>query len=449
MKLSNSTPKAILLTRKAILFLKLISISFLLSNCASQKKFSSLVYKNTSFDQKIIGVRFEDASTEQVIFEHNSDKYFTPASTTKLITFYVSSQILKDSITSLKYVEQGDSLIFWGVGDPTILYKEFPFQPAFSALKNSSKQLFFYANTPSTNKHFGSGWAWDDYQSNYSVEVADMPIYGNRVNFKYKSENDTLTVFPSYFAKHYQVSDDSIHYARTLSRSYHANDFHVLITPETEDFNRDIPFTFQPDSLVRTLLSDTLKKEIGNLNTLPQKNARSIMGYPTDSLYYVMLQESDNFIAEQFLVMSSYQLFDTLSTKMMISYAQKNLFADIQDSIRWVDGSGLSRYNLVTPRFLTDLLKKIYSENEEDRLFALLPAGGKSGTLKHWYPGEEKPYVFAKTGTLSNNHNISGYLITNSGRRIIFAMMANHYLANSSDIKKEYQRLLEFVRDHY
>ncbi len=167
-----------------------------------------------------------------------------------------------------------------------------------------------------------------------------------------------------------------------------------------------------------------------------------------DSLYKKMLQDSDNLFAEQLLLMAAGQISDTLKAEIAIDYVQDELFKEMPDEIKWVDGSGLSRYNLLTPRSLVWVLEKIYREVPRERLFALLPAGGVSGSLKNDYkaPAGKPPFIFAKTGTLSNNHSLSGYLITSSGKVLIFSFMNNHYMVPTAVVKS---RMDEVLRELY
>ena len=84
----------------------------------------------------------------------------------------------------------------------------------------------------------------------------------------------------------------------------------------------------------------------------------------------------------------------------------------------------------------------MYEEVPHKKLFDLMPAGGKSGTLKNYF-ANNKPYIYAKTGTLSNNFNLSGYLITKKGKVLIFSLMNNHFKSGSSDRKKEMEKFLK------
>jgi len=113
-----------------------------------------------------------------------------------------------------------------------------------------------------------------------------------------------------------------------------------------------------------------------------------------------------------------------------------------------VDGSGLSRYNLITPRTLVTILDKILKELPREGLFKLLPAGGKEGTLKNWY-ASDIPYIFAKSGSLRNNYSLSGYLKTKSGKLMIFSFMNNNYVASSSEIKKAMEKMFLEIRNSY
>jgi D-alanyl-D-alanine carboxypeptidase/D-alanyl-D-alanine-endopeptidase (penicillin-binding protein 4) len=161
-----------------------------------------------------------------------------------------------------------------------------------------------------------------------------------------------------------------------------------------------------------------------------------------------MMQDSDNFIAEQLLLMCASLLSDSLSTDIAIEHVKKNLLADLVDEPNWVDGSGLSRYNLFTPRSIVQLWEKILYMVPRERLFALLAVGGKSGTIRNWYAKEE-PFIYGKTGSLSNQHCVSGYLLTRKGKTLIFSFMNGNFTAPGNEIRRNMQAILNVIYDNY
>ena len=157
-----------------------------------------------------------------------------------------------------------------------------------------------------------------------------------------------------------------------------------------------------------------------------------------------MLHVSDNMLAEQLILLCSKA--DTLNTQKSIESIMKNYLSDLPDKARWVDGSGLSRYNLFTPRSIVKLLQKIYQEVPKERLFELLPAGGQPGTLRNMFKGNQ-PFIFAKSGSFSNNYNLSGYLIGRSGKTYLFSFMNNSFMNPMSEIRKEVDRILTNIHE--
>jgi D-alanyl-D-alanine carboxypeptidase/D-alanyl-D-alanine-endopeptidase (penicillin-binding protein 4) len=94
-----------------------------------------------------------------------------------------------------------------------------------------------------------------------------------------------------------------------------------------------------------------------------------------------------------------------------------------------VDGSGLSRYNFVTPHMLVRILKRMARDPKLGPPFeATLPIGGKDGTLGPRMKGtKSENNVHAKTGSLANVRALSGYVRTADGERIVFSIIANNF----------------------
>src|SRR6188768_4350059 len=104
--------------------LLLVLVTFvLLSSCSPiSKRALTKTFKQTERTfQDQTGFALYDPQEKKTIYEFNSDKYFTPASNTKIFTLFASLNIIGDSIPGIKYVERNDSIIFWGTGDPTFL----------------------------------------------------------------------------------------------------------------------------------------------------------------------------------------------------------------------------------------------------------------------------------------------------------------------------------------
>ncbi len=419
-----------------------------LSSCSTTRNVKSEIDEifetSEAFHQGFSGLMVYDPSSKKVLYERNSEKYFTPASNTKLLTFYAGLKFLGDSVPALKYAVRNDSLLFRGTGDPSFLHEEFPYSQVFHFLKNRTEELF-YAPPVFQEKHFGPGWAWGDYNWSYSVERGDFPVYGNYVDFKFLPLDSLPQINPSYFQDKVIVREDFEEPRSHVTRALSENIFEIAHLRGNPKREQEVPFKYSPQ-LVAELLSDTLNRKVTLLKEIPAgfDNFKSLYSIPTDSLYKKMLQVSDNFIAEQILLLSAGEIADTLKTSIAIDEMKSQHLSDLPDEPQWVDGSGLSRYNLITPRSMVKILEKIQQEVPTARLFNLLAAGGESGTIENWYKAKE-PYVYAKTGTLMNNHSLSGYLKTRKGKILIFSFMNSNYTVPSSRIKEEMEKILREI----
>jgi serine-type D-Ala-D-Ala carboxypeptidase/endopeptidase (penicillin-binding protein 4) len=102
--------------------------------------------------------------------------------------------------------------------------------------------------------------------------------------------------------------------------------------------------------------------------------------------------------------------------------------------LRQADGSGLSRYNIVAPVLLVDLLDREQRSPRFADFLASMPVAGVDGTLAGRMRGTPlEGNVRAKTGTLNNVRALSGYMETAAGERIIFSMLVNHHSLTAAD----------------
>ena len=140
-----------------------------------------------------------------------------------------------------------------------------------------------------------------------------------------------------------------------------------------------------------------------------------------------------------------------MNADSVIAYSKAHYLNDLPDVPQWVDGSGLSRFNLFTPRSIVALLCKISDQMKNDSLLhSLMPIGGVAGTIRKAYKTDNGvPFVWAKTGSLSNNHNQSGYLVTRQGKRLAFSFMNNNFTRPTGEIRDEMVRIITYIHDNY
>jgi D-alanyl-D-alanine carboxypeptidase/D-alanyl-D-alanine-endopeptidase (penicillin-binding protein 4) len=406
------------------------------------------------FDRSVIandhftGFALYDLDEQKMIYEQNSDKYFTPASNTKLFTFYTCLRMLGDSIPALKYSVHNDSLIFWGTGDPSFLQTNLKAVNGYNFLKNSDKKLFFSAGFYQ-NEFWGSGWAWNDYNDYYQAEINEMPIEDN-VAVLSADKNGKLQIYPSGLSMDLKCDSNFKPERFRVVRDFLSNSFVYPAMPVPSNFHQEIPWKTST-SLTASLLQDTLRKPVYEVHMPAPADARTIYDANADTVYRHMLQPSDNFIAEQLLLVCSSVKFNMLNADSVIQYSKKNFLNDLPDEPQWADGSGLSRFNLFTPRSIVKLLCKISDQMKNDGLLhSMMPIGGVAGTIRSAYKTDNGvPFVWAKTGSLANVHNESGYLVTRRGKRLAFSFMNNNFTQSSREIRDKMVHIMTYIHDNY
>lgn len=428
----------------------LLLTSIFLFGCSLNQQMADKL--SQQFDQPSItnayhnGFALYDLENKSMVYERHADLYFTPASNTKLLTFYGGLKMLGDSIPGIRYVEKGDSLIFWGTGDPSFLENQLNSTRVLDFLKNSPKKLFFAAGRY-TGQKYGYGWSWDDYNDYYQAEINEFPIKDNMLDLT--AVNGRLKVLPA--SMNNCVLADPI-MPRTdfkVQRELDQNLFHYPLTPIKADYAQYVPYKTST-VLTINLLTDTLKKAVGIVQMKMPADAKTLYSMERDTVLKAMMLPSDNFIAEQLLLVYSNSLGAELNGTKAIDYIRNTYLKNLPGKPSWVDGSGLSRGNLFSPRDMVSVLDSIYrTVNDQKKLFDLLPAGGKIGTLKNAYPATDQPFVYGKTGSLGNVYNQSGYIISKKGKVFIFAFMNNNFVLPTAEIRKEIARVVTYIHDHF
>lgn len=419
--------------------------AFFNSSCTPYHNISrqadKILLKDASISMGHAGICIYEPATRTFWYERQSGNYFIPASNTKLFTLYAGMKYLGDSITGLLYRKQENGITaIIPTGDPTFLHPDFKKQPILSFLQSQeSIQIDFPTGK---FEDYGSGWAWDDYMESYMVPRSVYPIYGNLVNIN-RVSNDSVVIFPYYFnelAKQFRSYKNGIEVKRNFSDNR-------LFISEGNRNNIDVPFYSKEETVAR-LLEDTLKIKTGYLNPeISSGQYIKLYSRPSDSLFTPMMHDSDNYLAEQVLLMAGNNYLGYMSDKIMIDSLLKTSLKDVPQKPRWVDGSGLSRYNLFTPGSFVYILEKMKDEFGMPRMKIILPTGGEGSLYNYYETG--KGSIFAKSGTLSNNSALSGYLYTQKGRLLIFSILLNHYPGKAAGARHAMEKFLLHIRNNY
>jgi D-alanyl-D-alanine carboxypeptidase/D-alanyl-D-alanine-endopeptidase (penicillin-binding protein 4) len=381
-----------------------VILVILFSACVNSKKISRQIIRNITTDTLLknahIGICIWDTKDNCFVTKYNSDKYFVPASNVKIVTLYAALKYLPDTLPSFDYYQTPDTIFIIPKGDPTFLDTNFSNHAGFEFLKREGKPVIILPAKWET-EIYGKGWAWDDYGNSYIPEKSSFPI-GKK--FMKKQNAGQEIVFPSI-----QNLSDSI--ARILSDTLH-------LPVITREYSRN--FNEKPKTLSSTLRDSACKK---------------------------MMFRSDNLIAEQLLLMVSNQLFGSMNETSVIKKLLSDSMLQFTQKPVWVDGSGLSRYNLFTPEDMVFLLEKLENQFGSDHIKKIFPSGNE-GTLKGYYD-DKANFIYAKTGTLSGQIALSGYLKTKSNKSLIFSFLINNHTGQSSQVRKKVAEYIDWIWRKY
>lgn len=418
----------------------------------SERQLQTLVEQSEVFKAGHTGFVLYDLDFQSYLYGYNADRHFVPASNVKLFTFYLANRVLGHRTPGLYYQEFADHLEVWGSGYPLLMH------PSFNGLDEvgpwisiQTKPIVLHFPKSETEDipRYGAGWSWDDYNDGYVYERSTLPIYGNRL-FLDMSPVDAegrqvLLGAPVSIAgslRENPLQQEHIH------RSEFGNDFSV--SPdflEKSNFPLERPLHLSARLIANELAATYPRQRIstGKAPYPDRKKLRSLEVSLPDTVFRKLLLDSDNFLAEQLLVQAATRRYGKPNVESLMEYAVDTLLPALGiEDIRWTDGSGLSRYNLMTPRQMTRLVMGLDEEVGRDRLLTLLPEGGVSGTLVNRFNNKGKPYVWAKTGSLSGVVCVSGLLQTRKGKWLAFSFMHNNFVKKSSAYYKEMEKTLDW-----
>ncbi|HLG39497.1 MAG TPA: D-alanyl-D-alanine carboxypeptidase [Chitinophagaceae bacterium] len=430
--------------RSILLLIAYCLLLIVLFSCSTQKQIAKSAKENVlnaaALQTAHVGISIYEPAANKYWYNYQGEHYFVPASNTKIPTCYAAMKYLGDSLVGLRYNITTDTILtIVPTGDPTFLHPDYNTQPVFTFLKKFRKIIYGGGAIES----LGSGWSWNDYEESYMAPMSPFPIYGNLLKIKWLNK-DSLVMVPRHFQKNPETGSKGF----KAVRKFDENVFYFF---EGNNKEQSIPFVPGRETIV-ALLEDTLiNDQVYWPSHLPRgeelKTLKTIYSQPTDSLLKPMMHRSDNFFAEQSLLMVSNERLGIMNDAKIIDTLLKTDFKDLPQKPRWVDGSGLSRYNLFTPQDFVAILNKMKNEFGMDRIKVIFPTGGE-GTISSYYK-TESGYIFAKTGILSGVVAISGFLYTKKNKLLIFSVLINNHNNSATDVRRAIEKFLQGMRNKY
>jgi D-alanyl-D-alanine carboxypeptidase/D-alanyl-D-alanine-endopeptidase (penicillin-binding protein 4) len=341
-------------------------------------------------------------------------------------------------------------------GDPTFLHPSYPSQPVIDLMRKTRKNIWLVDDNWQDDA-LGRGWAWDDYNDDYAAERSSFPVYGNTICWVQDrpkgNSKDPFGASASIYSIP-EVDWEVKFNTDTAKKSFFVHryrDRNIFEVTEGKEEHKEQYTPFITDGLASAalLLKDTAGRPGGvrHLGLLTQSGWNVLHSRPVDSLFRPMMYNSDNFFAEQTLLMVGNEALGSMNDARTIDYLLQGDLDSLPQKPNWVDGSGLSRYDLFTPQDFIWILNKMQRAFGLSRMERILPTGG-TGTLSSYYR-KDSAFIYAKTGSLSGVVALSGYLITQKGHLLIFSVLINNYTGSGGTVRRQIEKLIHRIRDTY
>jgi serine-type D-Ala-D-Ala carboxypeptidase/endopeptidase (penicillin-binding protein 4) len=427
------------------------------------------------------GIEVYDPGANQIVLALNPDKAFLPASVLKVVTtsacleklgpdFRFRTGVYTDGTLLADGTLQGN-LILVGRGDPNLMdpTKELLNESALVELARKVRSLGIKKIRGSVlgdDSYFeftthGQGWTAQDLHATYGAPINALSINNNVfwVHARSTAPNRSVRVSVEPQSTFYQVRNlavtGSSRARRTVSAGVIPGTSRLVISgvlPAGQNYSQDILLA-RPAEATATIFKDELSRaglpvsgpvkaiHQGEVSPEARRHWKLLAEHQSPPLIRaleIINKRSLNLHAEMMLRVLGAEYGGEGTDEAGLRVVRDFLVsAGIQDDdkISLKDGSGLSRDNLITPRFQTSLLMFLSTRPYFDLFLNTLAVSGTDGTLRNRMastPG----VIHAKTGTLENVAALSGYMKTKSGRNLIFSIFANN-VRTSIDLARQ------------
>jgi len=409
----------------------------------------------------LISVSFKDVSNCKKAFGLNENTPMSPASIQKVATLLPALNTLGndyDFKTQL-YKNKDNNLYIKLGGDPYLTKSDLKSMiRELGKYKIYSTKAFYVDDSILDNNEWGDSWQWDDDLNPLMPKFGAYNIDKNLITVSFSAttpgapaEITTNVFYPTAFINNVITSDkNSIKLER---KNYISPDVINADGTISHDTDVQIPvnyprryFILRLEELLRnqkiSYYGDFTRLKLPKETIMVAETKHSIATATDD-----ILKRSNNMVAETVFKLAggkfTKETGSTAAAVEMFNDYYKKLGINT-DNVKIVDGSGVSKNNLVTADFMTEVLLKTAQQNDPLGLKSHMASPGE-GTLTNrmlYF----KEGLKAKTGTLTNISTITGYLTAKSGKTYAFCIMVNDSKSNSAD-KKSFEEYL--LREAY
>ncbi len=439
------------------------------------------------------GVHVVNLTRGEVVYARNAKKLFHPASNMKLFTSVAAlvamgpehRLITRAAIDSAAVPADTLRSPIWliGSGDPEFTLGDMAAmveQLVALGITTIDGDIICDA-TALDSLYMGEGWMWDDKSSWFWPPLSAMVVNRNTVEFYLKA--DSLPGAPARFRTvpampYFEVVNSSISLTRDSLRTLLADTtqriewlkaerrwqkeqeivditgYALIGAPEKKFTIEVVDAARYFGSVFRELCRRAGIRITGTIRRgQAPENARVIAGHaspPMSSLLTAMNKPSDNLHAELLLKLAGAAAYGPPGTAEKGIRVIKDFLGQAgidTATIRFSDGSGVSRYNLVTPETITGLLRAVHERFAfSSEFIASLPIAGVDGTLDDRMHGSAAEGVLhAKTGSLSGVSTLAGYVPSADGDLLAFSIMMSHFTGDADARRRVQDRICDVL----
>lgn len=398
-----------------------------------------------------ISVSVKNLSTGEVVYDLNSDKLVPPASTQKLVTLAAALDMLGTDYafkTSL-YKNVNNELYLKLGADPFLTSKNLDTLMAEAKKKKIVEPKNIYIDDYILDSvEWGEGWQWDDELNPLMTKFGSYNLDGNLLSIVVMptASDAPAKIYPKKFYPLTFMNMVTTGSANNIEVEKTAVSLPDMLTvkgtvskPETFEIPVNNLKRYFRLRLEETVNNNKLEY-YGNYmqKKTPDKDVYLVyeISHPLQMAVDAVLERSNNLVTETVFKLAGGKFVNNTGStdaalKMFQAYCEK-LNLDTND-IKLVDGSGVSKNNLMSADFMTDFLLAI-SKHEQFINYKNAMATPGEGTLKDrmlYFNGNLR----AKTGTLSDISSIAGYITSQSGNNYAFDIMINDAKTSNADKK--------------